>query len=54
MMKDRVLYRETVKECIKNQSELFQKVKNGDYSEVCYQQKQTEKYEFVIKIIYPV
>ncbi len=44
MMKDSVLYRETVKECIKNQSELFQKVKNGDYFEVCYQQKQTEKY----------
>lgn len=44
MMKDSVLYRETVKECIKNQSELFQKVKNDDYFEVCYQQKQTEKY----------
>lgn len=44
MKTDSILYKTTIKELIKNQSELFQKVKNSDYSEVCYQQEQTGRY----------
>lgn len=44
MIEGEILYKKVMKELIKNQAELFQKVKNGDYSEVCYQEEQRENY----------
>lgn len=38
------MYTEIIEELIKNQSALFQKVKNKDYSEVCYCEGRDERY----------
>jgi len=42
-MRGKMLYTEIIEELIKNQSALFQKIKNSDYSEVCYSKGRDER-----------